>query len=773
MALFSAYLRKMRRQWPRILLLCLPLLLLILQAAAVLPQGGMRSLDDRYGDLRLRLTMPKTQSQDVLIVDIDEKSLAEIGRWPWSRQRLLQLVRAVFEQQQASVLGVDMVLAEADTSSGLAMLEQLAQGELADQSAFVERVQSLRSQLDYDSQFAAALHHYPVVLGYYFTSDRQGEKNGQLPTPVLSRQDLQGRQIRISTWDGYGANLPLFAQAAPSAGFFNALNAGDGVVRTMPLLAQYDGQYYQSLPLAMLRLATGQPKVQAVFPPERFLGRQYQHLSQLALQYPNGRSAAIPVDDQVATSIPFRGLGGPRGGSFSYISASDILQGRIPAGTLKGKLVLLGTTAPGLLDLRTTPVGDAYPGVEVHANVLAGFLEGKIPVRPDYASGYEVAQLLLLGGLLLACLPLLSALRSVALSVTLALGLIAFNAWLYLSAQLLLPIASALLLLLLMLLLHLAWGYFIANRSKRDLAKLFGSYVPSELVDQMLHDPKHYSMQARNQDLSVMFCDLRGFTKMAEGADPVQVQALLNQVLGHFTQTINQHGGTIDKYMGDCVMAFWGAPLAMPEHAQQALRCASAIIASLPAIEANLQADAQAAHIVAGKKPHALGVSIALNAGNMCVGNMGSQLRQAYTVIGDEVNLAARIEPLSRLYGVDIITTQAIKERNPDWVWQELDMVQVKGRQAPERIFSPIALRSALSDAQRDELKIWLQFLKAYRQGQIEQAEMLLFNLTRKHPKSTLYALYAERLHLLRREPLPKDWQAIAVMGPSKYSPLV
>jgi adenylate cyclase len=626
----------------------------------------------------------------------------------------------------------------------------------------------LRGELDYDRQFAQALQRYPVVLGYYFTSDREGEKHGQLPAPVLNRQDLQGRNIRISTWDGYGANLPLFAQSAHSAGFFNALNSGDGVVRTMPLLAQYDGQYYQSLPLAMLRLASGQPKVVAGFPPERFLGRNYQHLSQIELRYPNGRSATIPVDDQVATSIPFRGAGGARGGSFAYFSASDILQKRTPAASLQNKLVLLGTTAPGLLDLRTTPVGDAYPGVEVHANVLAGFLEGIIPVRPDYALGYEIAQLLLLGGLLLLSLPLLNAMRSIALGIVLSAAVLALNTWLYLAAHLALPIASALLLIGAMLLLHLAYSYFIANRSKRDLAKLFGSYVPSELVDQMLQDPKHYSMQARNQDLSVMFCDLRGFTKMAEGADPLQVQAMLNQVFGHLTQIISQYGGTIDKYMGDCVMAFWGAPLDLPDHATQALRCSQDILASLPTINTDLQA----AHLIAPGHPP-LAVSIALNAGQMCVGNMGTTLRQAYTVIGDEVNLAARIEPLSRLYAVDIITTLALKERNADWVWQELDLVQVKGRQAPERIFTPIALRQELSESKRQELKIWLQFLKAYRSGQIEQAEMLLFNLTRQQPKSTLYALYAERLHLLRREPQSDDWQGIAVMGPSKYSPLV
>lgn len=763
----SSTLAQMRRHWLRIVLLLLPIVLLLLQAVHVLPYGALRHLDNLYSDSRLRLTMPKTRAQDVVIIDIDEKSLAELGRWPWSRQTMLQLVQAVFEQQQAAILGIDMVLAEPDTSSGLSILEDLAKGEFAHQPEFVARVQALQHSLNYDAQFAQVMQRYPIVLGYYFSSDRNGEKNGQLPAPILSSSDLHGRKIQVSAWNGYGANLPIFAQSAPSAGFFNAISAGDGVVRSMPLLAQYDGQYYQSLPLAMLRLATGQPKVQAVFPPERFLGRGYQHLAQLDLSYANGRTATIPVDEQVATQIPFRGPGGAQGGSFTYYSASDILKNRTPAAALKGKLVLLGTTAPGLLDLRTTPVGDAYPGVEVHANVLAGFLEGNTPIRPDYATGYEFACLVLLGLVLLWFLPRLSALRSMALSVGLLLLCVGINTWLYLGAHLILPLASSAVIIMVMLVLHLAYGYLVANRSKRDLAKLFGSYVPSELVDEMLKDPKHYSMLARNQELTVMFCDIRGFTKLAEGADPLQIQSLLNRLFGYLTEIIRKHGGTIDKYMGDCVMAFWGAPMSQPEHAQIALHCAHEIITSLPRINSDLKASG-----LMPSQYHDLGVSIALNTGVMCVGNMGTELRQAYTVIGDEVNLAARIEPLSRLYAVDIVATNVVRKHNPDWVWQELDLVQVKGRQAPERIFTPIALRSALGDAQRNELKVWSQFVQAYRQGQVDSCEMLLFNLQRLHPASALYTLYAERLALLRKDP-PENWQGVAIMGPSKYSPLV
>ena len=756
---FAPYLLEMRRQWLRILLLLLPFLFLALQAVRVLPHASVAYLDNLYGDARLRLAMPQTQSADVVIVDVDEPSLAEFGRWPWSRQKMLQLVDAIFEVQQARVLGIDMVLAEPDTSSGLQVLEGLARGELSQQPEFVARVASLRDRLDYDAQFAQALRRYPIALGYYFTSDRNGEKNGQLPAPVLQRQAQTIDSAQAHWWTGYGANLPLFTQAARGAGFFNSLNSTGGVVRSMPLLAEFGGAYYESLPLAMLRLASDQPQLALA---AGGLGG-----ARLDLRFANGMTRSLPLDAELGADVPFRGAGGAKGGSFAYYSAQDILQGRVPEGGFKDKMVLLGTTAPGLLDLRTTPVGNAYPGVEVHANVLAGLLEGALPIRPDYAAAYELVQLCFLALMLLLILPFLSVLRSVLLCAMLWLGLLGLNAWLYLSAHLVLPVVSAWLLIASMLAIHLLYSYFLANRSKRDLAKLFGSYVPSELVDEMFKDPKHYSMLARNQELTVMFCDLKGFTKMAEGADPLQVQALLNRVFGHLTEIIRKHGGTIDKYMGDCVMAFWGAPLAMPEHAQEALRCALDITVALPTINADLQT---AGLLPAAQPP--LGVSISLNTDVMCVGNMGTELRQAYTVIGDGVNLAARLEPLSRIYAVDIIGSQALMERNQDWAWQELDMVQVKGRQSPERIFTPVALRTDLSESKRQELQLWGQFLQAYRAGQIEQSEALIFNLVRLRPKSALYALYMERLHLLRHDP-PSNWQGITLMGPSKYSPLV
>jgi adenylate cyclase len=343
--------RLLSRHWPRIAVTLIPLVFALLHAGGVLRIGVLQRLDDIIYDARLRATMPHTLDERIVIVDIDEKSLAEVGRWPWGRNRLAELVEELQDRQKTALLGFDVVFAEADESSGLKRLKQLAQAELKDQPGFAEKLNQLQAGLDYDAVFAKAIEKRPVVMGYYFTSDRDGRVNGDvLPAPVMDRDALGGRPIKFTSWNGYGANIELLAKAAPLGGFFNSITEGDGVVRSIPLLAEYKGQYYESLALAMFRMLVGLPKVEPGFPPEKFLTRNYQGLESILLKQ-GGKTLAIPVDDRVATLVPFRGNGGANGGSFRYISAADVLAKRLAPGALKDKIVLVGTTAPGLLDL--------------------------------------------------------------------------------------------------------------------------------------------------------------------------------------------------------------------------------------------------------------------------------------------------------------------------------------------------------------------------------------------------------------------------------------
>jgi adenylate cyclase len=538
------------KHWPRIAVTLLPLLIALLHASGVLPINVFQRLDDIIYDARLRATMPNTVDERIVIIDIDEKSLSEIGRWPWGRNKMASLVDELFDRQQIGLLGFDVVFAEADDSSGLKRLRQLAAEEMRDQPGFTDRLSQIEAGLDYDASFGKALAKRPVVLGYYLTSDRDGRTSGALPAAVMQKDALAGRPIKFTSWSGYGSNIAPLATAAPMAGFFNSITDLDGVVRSIPLIAEHKGQYYESLSLAMFRVLTGLPKVEPGFPQERFLSRNYQGLESILLKQ-DGKSLAVPVDDRVAALIPFRSQGGTAGGAFRYYSAADIVSQRVPAGALKGKIVLMGTTAPGLLDLRVTPVGETYPGVEVHANMISGMLDGRLVVRPDYALGFEVVVLVLAGLVLAFALPLLSAPKAVALSLGVVGSLIGLNFWLYLGIGLVLPLAAALVMAITAFALNMSYGYFVESKSKRQIANMFAAYVPPELVDEMVKDPDSYSMKAVNKELTVMFCDMRGFTNLSEKMEPIALQGLLNNLFSRLTEIIQANRGTTDKYMGD------------------------------------------------------------------------------------------------------------------------------------------------------------------------------------------------------------------------------
>jgi adenylate cyclase len=362
--------------------------------------------------------------------------------------------------------------------------------------------------------------------------------------------------------------------------------------------------------------------------------------------------------------------------------------------------------------------------------------------------GYDVFILMIAGLLLAIGLPLLTAPRAVLLSVGVLATVIGINTWLYLGYGLVMPMAAAIVMTLTAFSLNMSYGYFVESRSKRALAHLFGSYVPPELVDEMVKDPDSYSMKAASRELTVMFCDMRGFTKMSESMEPTKLQELLNEVFSRLTILIRANRGTIDKYMGDCVMAFWGAPVETPEHAYLAVKSAMEMAIAVREINADHRA----------RSLPEIGIGIGLNTGTMCVGDMGSNIRQAYTVIGDAVNLGSRLEGLSKEYGVDIIVSESTRKQANEFAWQELDRVRVKGKEQAVAIFWPAAPTAQLNESTATELKTWAAFMKAYRAQNWDQADVLLVNLMRMNAKKFLYQLYAERVASMRLLPFDPEW---------------
>lgn len=740
----------------RRLALLLPVLLALAHLGGWLSMPVLHRIDDFVYDLRLRIARADSLDPRIVIVDIDEKSLSEQGRWPWGRDRLARLVDELFSQQQVALVGFDVVFAEPDTSSGLARLQQLAAGELADQPAFLRRLQTLAPELDFDSRFARAIANRPVVLGYYFNLDPQGQSSGQLPPPVMGADTLQGRRQRFTAWRGYGASLPLLAQAAPQAGFFNPLIDDDGKVRAVPLLAEYQGQVYESLTLSMFRELQGRPAVEPVFAQGLTVSGGKAPLQALRLRPASGVPLELPVGDGAVALVPYRGLPGPQGGSFRYLSATDLIEGRLARGHLQGRIVLVGSSAPGLQDLRPTPVSEAFPGVEIHAHLLSAMLDGQLPVRPDYSVGYEAALVLLMGGGLALALPLLPALPGL-LAVTGALVLpVLSNLALYQWVGLALPLAATLATMLAVLLLHLGGLWVFETRARRALVGLFGSYVPPELVEEMVRDPDRYSMRADSRELTVMFCDMHGFTRLAERLPPEQLQALLQGVFDRLGLVVREHRGTIDKFMGDCLMAFWGAPLPAADHAALAVRAALGIAEEVGRINADHQA----------RGLPAVGFGVGLSTGRMCVGDMGSRLRRAYTVIGDAVNLGARLQSLTTVYGVDIVASDATRQQAGGTDWQALDTVRLSGRQDAVTLWCPLPPgAAAASSALAQELRGWEAFLVAWRRQDWATAAPLLQTLTRQGSCPRLYALYERRLALRRHQPPDPAWDGIADLG--------
>jgi adenylate cyclase len=709
----------------------------------------INTLDAFVYDARLRFTAKGGVDERVVILDLDEKSLAEVGRWPWGRDKLATLVNQLFDTYGIAVLGFDVVFAEPDTSSGLQSLETIGNGELKTDPAFQTALKSLRGSLDYDQRFADALQGRPVVLGYYFTNLDDAHKNGMLPEPVMAAGTFKGKNIAFTSWSGYGANLPAFQQRAVNGGHFNPIVDFDGISRRVPMLVEHDGKFYESLSLSMVRLLLGKPPLVPGYPDEGGFGlatKNYNGMEWLDLPVAGGKVVRIPVDEHAASLIPYRGVQG----SFHYLSAADALAGRLKPEQLRGKIVLLGTTAPGLMDLRSTPVGSTYPGVEIHANLVAGILDATIKQKPPYVLGAEVLLLVASALLLALSLPILSPLYASFLALGTLGAVAALNLSLW-SAGLALPLASTVTVILALYALNMSWGYFVETRSKRQFADLFGQYVPPELVDEMARDPERYSMEGKNELLTVLFSDVRGFTTISEGLDPKELTQLMNEYLGAMTQVVRKNRGTLDKYIGDAIMAFWGAPVADVDHARHAVQTALEMQVELRKLDEPFKAR--------GWPPLHIGVGI--NTGTMTVGDMGSPVRKSYTVMGDAVNLGSRLESITKQYGVGIIVSETTRALVKDIVYRELDRVRVKGKDEPVGIFEPLGTPAELDKATNDELKLWSQALRLYRAQDWDQAELQLYNLSRMSPDRYLYPLYTKRIAHHRANPPGESWDGV------------
>ena len=737
----------MHKIWVRLGISALVFLLFLGQTAGWYGHTLLAEMEAFSYDARLLLTLPRTVDKRIVIVDLDERTLAAEG-WPWPRGKFAELVHQLFDRYNARVLGFDVFFTEADTASGLQVVDQLAHGPLADLPGFAERVPALRQQLDGDRAFAEALQGKPVVLGVFFKESLpagEAVQAGALCAPLIDTASRSLLDVRFFRAAGVGGNVPPLQAAAPLCGFVD--NPGvddDGLFRRVPLLQEYNGQIYPSMPLAVTQLALGNAPLSLEFDPPDV--KNSLHLERVRIG-----QAIAPVDGQAAIYVPYRG---PQG-SFPHLSATDVLHGTADPEVLKGAVVLLGTTAAGLLDFRSTPISKIFPGVEIHANIISGLLDSSIKQKAPYYNAVEAVYLLVIAAFMSLLYPRLSPLGGslLVLGVIAALIALGFGMWSW--ANFITPLGIPVVFTLVLFLAQMLYGYFGESRLVRDMNKKFGQYIPPELVEEMAASGEQISMASENRDMTVLFSDIRGFTSISEQFrdKPQELSQLMNEFLGVLTEVVFRYRGTIDKYMGDAIMAFWGAPLEDSTHAFHALQAAMEFPRALSKLDAAFEA----------RGWPKLRIGVGLNSGPMMVGNYGSAFRVAYTVISDDVNLGSRLEGLTKEYGVAVICSDSTRAGAPEWTFRELDLVKVKGKKEPVAIYEPLGPKDGIEDGLRQDLTRLRQALRAYRAQRWDEAESEFFGLSRSGRPHPLYQLYLERITAKRLHPPPADWDGATV----------
>ena len=699
--------------------------------------GPIRAATERAESLvydqRLLLTRPADPEPDerVVIIDIDERSLAELGRWPWPRALVGDLVDRLWDYG-AVVVAFDVVFAEPERN----VVEEVARA--VDNPDAKEQLLELQPYFDGDRLLAESISRGDAVLGYVLHGDKTDSHAGALPPPSLTESKADGPPLALPRFPAFTGNLPALQDAADAAGFFTVMPDDDGVVRRAPLVLGHGDGIYSSLALETVRL------YQLLDEFELRTGALGDHRSIDAVELGN---TVLRTDAQGRAIVPYRG---PRG-SFHYVSAADIIDGRADPELLIGSIALIGTSAIGLFDLRATPVGSVFPGVEIHANLIAGMLDGAFPYRPAWADGADLVTVAGLGILAALAMPFLGPIGTVLLALTFLAGTTAWNFWAWNEHGLVLGYAPIVFAVSLVTVLNLGWGFLFEHRRRNTMRKRFGEYVPPELVDEMSERPDDFGFEGETRELTILFADIRSFTTISEPLDAGELKDLLNRFFTPMTRVIFENRGTIDKYVGDMIMAFWGAPISDPEHRRHAVRAALGM----------LREAARLREVFSAEGLPAIHIGIGLNSGVANVGDMGSEYRRAYTALGDAVNLASRVEGATKSYGVAFAVTGSTKEGIEDeFAFRELDRVRVKGKREPVTLYEVVAPLEELTAAESQRLSRHAEALRLFRERRWDEAEAV-FRALAEERSDRCAELHLERIAELREADPGEGWDGV------------
>jgi adenylate cyclase len=665
---------------------------------------------------------PQFPDSPVRIVAIDEEALARLGQWPWPRSTMAQLTQELGEAGAAAIV-FDILFAEPDRTSPEQMLVWLP----PQRSRSLRRV--ISSWPTHDGMLAEAMAHHPTVLAAVLHNEPTEQT-----FPFKAGLALAGDDPApfLANFAGFSGSLPAFADAAQGVGFINWLPDRDQVVRRVPLLARQGETIAPSLALEALRVAQGA---------STYIVRSSNASGTTAFGQHTGVNEirvgdfGVPTDANSDIWIHFR-----RSEPERYISAARVLNGEIDPDDVRGRIVLIGATAAGLMDLRASPLDAAIPGVEIHQQVLEQVLSGRFLARPDFAPAIEWLTAIVAVLLLAFTAPRTTASISAAMGLAIvglvfAAGMLLFANGGYLFDPVF-PAACA----FVFAAGSATYFYRRAELQRAEIRRAFSQYVAPSIVRELAQHPERLKLGGEVRDLTLLVCDIRNFTTIAERLSAEEMTAFINSFLTPLTDLIIENGGTIDKYMGDSVMAFWNAPMDDPEHARRGCEVALLIGEKLRELNTGWRTEAEAA----GRAFTDVAIGIGVNSGECCVGNLGSDRHFDYSAIGDTVNITSRLESLTKVYGLMLLVGEETVERAPGLPFVEIDLVRLKGRKAPSRIFTLLPPDIAPSaDHQR--------FLAAYRAAAWDEARALLSTLSQSCPASLarLYAAYALRLDRL------------------------
>jgi adenylate cyclase len=733
----------MKRRWIDLLV---PLIFL-LGAVFLRMQDGfvVTELRNRVFDVYQRLQPRPYLNPPVRILDIDEESLRTFGQWPWPRDFLARLLNRLTEAGVAAI-ALDMLQQEPDRTGPESLLKQW-QGR----SDFASLQDAIKQLPNPDAEYMQALAQDPTVLAFAINSTL----GGRAPQCKVNFAYLGSAGDNPSSYllnlPGVTSALPAFEKAAPGNGATNALPDADGIVRRVPLAVAYEGQHCGSLVSEALRVAQGAGnymiKMSGANGEENFGVRTGLVSIRIG-------EAIIPVDEKGQLLLYDSNTRPER-----FLSIARFMQPNFDASALAGNIVFIGSTVEGLKDIKATPLDPAMAGVEINAQILEQILNRQFLSRPDYAYGVELISLALFGLALMLMLHFLGALWS-AVAAVLAIALANGGSWFAFSRYgLLYDPAYASLSAIAIYISGSLLGYLRTERARRHMNETFGMYLAPELVKEMAETGEEVKLGGEERVLSVMFSDIRDFTKIAEKLNPQELTHLINSTLTPLTNVIiKEQRGTLDKYIGDCIMAFWNAPKNDAEHARHSLQAALGMRKALDHVNGTFAQEAQ----MTGKPFIPVGVGIGINSGPCSVGNMGSEYRMAYSALGDTVNLASRLESLTRAYGVNIIAGEDTAAGAPEMALLEIDRVQVKGRSQPLAIYT---LLGVARDAAFEQLSAAQQaFLAAYRRKDWTAAKDAIATCRGLAPDlAALYALFEKRIADYLEEPPPAEWDGVYV----------